>query len=294
MKPQYELIESEDSRIFHCAHFICSSLSLEHGWHCHPEVELTYILNSAGTRFVGDCVEPYQPGDLVLVGSGLPHCWVDSVGGEKARTPPELIVLQFTPTTLNPLYQNAEDLAGLRSLMKRAALGLAFSPGVSASCAPIIKQLSQARGVKRVALFFELFSLLCEAPARTLAAADYNARPARDKVSRERMETIHTLVRTSFDSPLEQRHVAESVGLSPAQFSRFFREMTGTTFMRFVASFRVHRACELLRTTELQITQIAMDCGFQNVSHFNRTFKGLHAMSPSEYRSTSKLLESAR
>src|SRR5215469_13654583 len=91
MEPRFEAVASDEDSSFRCLHFACDRFADDHAWHYHPEYELTWIIRSQGVRFVGDSIQTYGPGDLVLVGPNLPHCWQNEADGPG----PELIVIQF-------------------------------------------------------------------------------------------------------------------------------------------------------------------------------------------------------
>ena len=88
----------------------------------------------------------------------------------------------------------------------------------------------------------------------------------------------------SMAGPLLASTAAAELGMSESRFSRFFRRATGNTFTDFVNLVRVNRACQLLMETDRQVTRICYEVGFNNVANFNRRFREIKGMTPSEFR----------
>jgi transcriptional regulator GlxA family with amidase domain len=124
-----------------------------------------------------------------------------------------------------------------------------------------------------------------------LATRDYQTAGDVNPVSRQRIETVHRYVRDNLDGDISQAEIAAKLGLSSPAFSRFFRGASGTTFVSFVNTLRVDRACRMLQSPSVSITEIAMSCGYHNMSNFNRQFLAIRNMNPSEYRQRFQMRE---
>ncbi|WP_144007116.1 cupin domain-containing protein, partial [Pelomonas sp. KK5] len=109
-------------------------------WHYHPEYELTLTLNARGQRHVGDSLEDFEPGDLVLLGPNQPHTWA-----ARERPDPEVpmlaVVVWFSEAWLARLIDGWPELAGLKGLAAGAGRGLQFSPAVAAVVQPLLMAL---------------------------------------------------------------------------------------------------------------------------------------------------------
>ena len=135
------------------------------------------------------------------------------------------------------------------------------------------------------------FSTCCRNAGPTqLAASDYRLNNDITPINRHRIEIVHRYVRESLELEISQAEIAERLGMTAPSFSRFFRAATGQTFVDFVNILRVHKACRMLGGGVASITEIAMDCGYRNISNFNRQFRALKGMNPSEYREHARLL----
>jgi AraC-like DNA-binding protein len=266
-----------------CHHFACDSLSSDHTWHYHPEYELTWVLRSRGTRFIGDNVAPYSRGDLVLIGPNVPHRWRDDPA-DGSETP-ELIVIQFDASCLGEQFLVLPEAAAIRRLLEESVCGLQFDSAVVSRVGPLLEDVAIRSGMDRLIRFIEILHHLSESGTRSrLARPEYLLDQDINPTHRKRLELVYDLVHARLAGEISQVDVATAVGLSPSAFSRFFRAATGRTFVCFVNLVRVSRVCRLLGSTELSITAIALDCGYGNLSNFNRQFHALEGMSPTEFR----------
>lgn len=246
-------------------------------WHFHPEFELTLITEGAGTRFVGDSIEPYVAGDLALLGPDLPHSYESSAAMNEA------VVVQFRRDFLGPHLFASPELVSVDRLLTSSSRGLVFEPAPHEVVAqlPRLETLSRAR--RTVALLDVLVTLADGQQPRTLASAGY--RPQRRDESRQRMDAVFRLLHSEYVRPLPIGEVAAVAHLSPGAFSRFFRRTTGRTLTAYLTELRVAAACRALMDTDQPIARIAAESGFGNLSNFNRRFRAIKEMSPRAYRS---------
>lgn len=280
--PTFELVEPEAHSSFRCVHSRCDTFAAEHPLHFHPAFELTLILRSSGTRFVGDDVARYDPGDLVLSGPNLPHCWRDDPdpGGGNA---PEWIIAQFDPACFGADFLRLPEMAAVSRLLKEAGCGLAFDPEASADVTPSLMELPGMKGLPRLIGLIAILERLANHPRARLASVDL-AGDTVDRALIERLSRVQTYIVANLDRQITQSEIAAQLGMSSSTFSKFFRAATGRTFTSLVKLLRINEACRLLATTEARITQVALDCGYGHTSHFDRHFQELKGMSPSAYR----------
>lgn len=290
MNPQFETVSPEAGSSFNFTHFQCESFAADHTWHYHPQYELTWITRSSGTRFVGNSIQPYEPGDLVLIGPGLPHCWHNDDHGETGEQP-ELFLLQFDEDVLGERFFALPEARGLRDMLRESARGLHFPSGLVDSVGPLLRRLEHARSVERIILFLDILGTLATSARKPLAAEDYQMANDISPANRSRIEKVHRFVRDHLRDDICQAEVADRLNMTPSAFSKFFRSATGHTFVNFINILRINEACRLLSTTDANITQIAMQTGYNNISHFNRQFFQLKATTPSDFRKGRSLLE---
>lgn len=265
--------------------FVARRISLpafDHAYHFHPELELAWIESGHGRRFVGDSIETFRAGDLVLLGANLPHLFFtdlrDSEGPQWARA----TVIQFRPDVFGTQFLNLPDMKAVSDLLGRAARGLHFSAKASAVAGPAMAALTHAAGPARIIGFLSVLDKLSRYRARPLSSRGF--RPELRTADMERIHRTIAWVHEHFRDPIFLADAARIAALAPAAFCRFFKRATGRTFSAFVNEVRVARACRLLAQTTNPVAEIAFDCGFGALSNFNQKFSAIKQMPPREFR----------
>jgi AraC-like DNA-binding protein len=242
-------------------------------WHFHREYELTLITRGMGTRFVGDSVEDYRPGDLTLIGPELPHTYASIGDGQEA------VVAQFRRDSFGPGFFDRPEFAEVAELLDRSARGLRLPPGGAA----LAELVGQPPAERTVGLLGALVGL-----ARTGNEARPLASPAQrvalSSRTRDRIDAVIRLLHAEYARPVSLAEVAGVAHLSQPATSRFFRRTTGSTITDYLNGVRINAACRLLLESDRRIADIAADCGYANLSNFNRRFRELKGMSPRDYR----------
>lgn len=247
-------------------------------WHQHPEVELTWILEGSGLRYVGDSVESFHAGDFCLLGGHLPHTWLSADGSPgRARS----LVIQFDPRQWGSAFLALPEFAKVAGLLKRAAHGLHFE-SISIPKA-LAGPLQKASPLRKLTKLLEVLEQLADHPlARPLSLAPWGLDDRRTDDPRARTILSHLSCHASL--PITQKDAARLVRLTPAAFSRFFRRTVGKTFSAYLTDLRLGEACRRLLESDQSISHIAFDVGFENLSTFNRSFRLRRGMSPREFR----------
>lgn len=249
-------------------------------WHFHPEVELTYIQKSKGTRLVGDSMEEYSENDLVLLGPNLPHIW-QNPAGQKGHS--EAVVVQFPMTLLNESLQHLPEFTGIRQLLDRSKNGVHFLPETSEKVGRIMGAMVNMSPFERLVALLNALQVLATSPGGRMLASHGYTHQATIKDA-EQMTVVFEHVRQHFGKPITLETVAELVHKTPPAFCRFFKRRSRKTFFEFLNEFRVGNACRLLATTDWGIGQICHESGYLNIPHFNKQFKKTTGRSPSEFR----------
>ncbi len=254
-------------------------------WHFHSEFEIVYVLKSSGRRFVADSIEPFGEGDLTLMGSNLPHFWksdkLNSSTNENLRV--NAIVVQFHKDFFRDEINTYPEFHRISELLKKASRGVHFpSPG-NGKIGKMLKKLLKLNGLERILYFVKLMDVMARtADSRILASKAYQL--IEHKELNNRLDKIMHFINTNYQRKITQDEIASRIGMTTVAFCRYFKEKTGKVFIFFVNEMRVGFACKLLIENHLSITQICFECGFNNLSNFNRTFKRLTSYTPGEYR----------
>lgn len=280
VRAQFEKIPADNNRSFRVEERRLRRFDAP--WHFHPEIELTLIVASRGRRFVGDSIERFAEGDLVLLGPNLPHFWHNDALRPAAASA-HSVVVQFRADFLGAELWEKPEFAGVRRLLARAARGLHFTGPAAAAARERLRALPRKRGVAAVTALFEILDRLTGSrAARPLASAAFS--PDLDRRSEERLARVYGFLIQRFAEEVTLADIARVAAMTPAGFSRYFKRATGRNVSDFINELRVDHATKLLCETDRGIARIAADAGFHTLSNFNRRFRERLRCTPREYR----------
>jgi len=249
--------------------------------HCHEELELNFILNAKGARrVVGDHIGEIGDAELVLVGSNLPHVWqTHKCKSKEIRE----ITVQFHKDLLDEKFLRRNQLSFIRNMLEKSARGILFSQETIRQLTPQLKLLNQKQGFDSV---LELISILHDLSIsrnmHTLSDATFNN--AELSYNSRRIEKAIEYMNQNFQKSITLTEVSKLANMTDVAFSRFFKARTGITFMDSLLEMRLGNASRLLIDTTQSIAEVAYNCGFNNISNFNRIFKKKKACTPKEFR----------
>lgn len=255
-------------------------------WHYHPELELVIILQSTGTRFVGDSIERFEKGDVVLIGADLPHMWMNDelYFSKDSQLYADAISIHFRQDFLGEPFINSFEMKPLKELMQRAALGICFSQ-LAVKTISQFKSLAEDTGISSLEKTLSLLSVLSQLSShqhyKTLSSAGF--KKSFDKVDNGNLKKIYEFIFENFTRPISAKDVAEVVCMNTAAFSRFFKRIHRKTFTSYLNEIRIGYACKLLIEKKHKVISICYECGFNNISNFNRQFKLIKGMTPTEF-----------
>jgi AraC-like DNA-binding protein len=277
VKISYEKIPASTEASFTCIEANQPDFNCPH--HFHPEIEITQILASEGERLVGDRFDTYAPGDLAMFGSNLPHRYRN---WESSRSHSR--VVQFLPDAFGVEFFNLPEFRQVRKLFQDAARGLHFSDQTRKQANSAINRLFKpSEGPQRLTHLIDLLHILSQDHARqAMASNDYMA--AEKAEQSERLQRILNYIDAHWQEKLSLSEVAKVAHLHPQSLSRYFHKHLRRTFQQYLIELRLSRASRELLETKHAITDIAYNCGFNNLANFNRSFRAQYKMPPREYR----------
>ena len=287
--PEFEFNDGTDRSVHYLEHgFPCPLVR----WHYHDDFELHLIVASTGKVFIGDHVGRFSPGQLVLTGPRLPHNWISQTEPDEVVELRDLVV-QFRKDLVSSMARYAPELTVILPLLERARHGIEFRSVSRTWAEAAFRGLRDASGAHRIARLLDLLHRLAEEQDYVLLST-LAIRSRADKASQEKIEKVTQHISEHFARELTLSDMASLVGMNDSSFSRFFAKATGNSFIRFVNRVRIAKACEQLSETDLPITSICYEVGFNNVANFNRRFRELKESTPSEYRRQSRLRHGLR
>jgi AraC-like DNA-binding protein len=259
------------------------------GWHYHPEYELTYIQESGGRRLVGDNIDNYRSGDLVLLGPNLPHSWRSEIRAASSkrstRSLHKAIVIQFQESFLGDGFLKSPELTRVAALLERATRGLHITGRTRDDVSGRMLAMKKLARFDRFLELLRILEILATSAREVRVISRTPCAPSPGARSQERFDRVFSFLHEKYTGPISQPEVAKLGRMSSSGFSRFFRRTTGKTFVEYLGELRISHACNLLIETDLSILQTSLQSGFNNLSNFNRKFLKLKGESPAAYRS---------
>ena len=254
-------------------------------WHFHPEIELVFIQQGSGTRFIGNDIDHFTNGDMVLVGSNLPHLWRcdDLYFTKESILIAESLVVHFVPDVFGNHFMNLPENKLIIDLLETAKQGIKIEGNTKQRVREYMQTLLHTKASGRLILLLQILHTLSLSKDLEVIAANNMPHPLSTKEG-ERMNTVFQYLTDNFTKPVSLEDIATQAHLTPNAFCRFFKARTKKTFSQYLLEMRISHACKLLADTENSIGNICNECGFNNSSHFNRYFKQLNGVTPLEYR----------
>ena len=252
--------------------------SFDFFWHYHPEFELTYILKGKGKRMVGDSIENFIEGDLVLLGPSLPHTWVSNNNETESC---KAIVIQFSTFFIEP-FLALPEMKAVKNVLDKSIFGVHFNVNKQRKLIEMVSHLHQLKGVSLITSFFNLLEILARLKLKTLASISY--KKLNGKEHEVRINKILLYIQNNFKKSVNLQTASSLVYLSQSAFCKFFKRSVGKTFSDYVNEIRVAHACSLLIDTDKSISSIAAISGFDSLAYFNRVFIKKKNKQPSVYR----------
>lgn len=253
-------------------------------WHDHPEIELTLITAGRGRRHVGDSVERFATGDLVLIGPGTPHTWhTEPAPGVSVGS----IVVQFAAEPLIAAARALPELAGIRQLLSDARRGLVargvLRDRIEAEMLALADETSPLARLSRLLAALARFG--DGSACRPLASVAYQPP---ERTADAAAERVARFIQDHRHEPLPQSRLAALAGVSTAAFSRWFKTRFRRGYRAYLMELRVAGACRLLADSDRTVMDIALASGFQNLANFNRRFRQVRSATPTEYRTAAR------
>lgn len=277
MKLQFEKIEPESGSSFRVIHHIEAETCWVY-WHYHPEYEIVYIPFGNGQRRVGTNLSRYEGGELAFIGPNLPH--LNFSYGKEGQF--EEIVVQMRDDFMGETFLQTPELAVVRRLFERAHTGLIFGTDTKQRVGPWLAQLPDQPPFERMLTLLRVLQELATATDAEPLHAD-GVRFDLNPKEQERFNRVCRYVEQHYAQPIDVRTVAGLASLTVPAFCRYFKRMTHLTFTDFVNEYRVNQARRLLHSART-IADVSTDVGFNNLSHFNKTFRAVTGQTPGTYR----------
>ena len=282
-KPQLEAIEPTFGHSYSYQKFNANTSNENTIWHYHPEIELVYVNGGAGKRQIGSHVSYYTDGDLILIGSNLPHCgFTDKLTGNESET-----VIQMKQDFLGNNFFDIPEMRRIQGLLEMAKGGIAFSGRAKQKIGEKIEILEYQTDFQRLLSILNILNELASSEEFKILNAEGFSIETEVK-DNDRINVVFNHVKSNFKEEITLAEIADMVSMTIPSFCRYFKKITKKTFTQFVNEYRLVHASKLLAEMSMSITEVCFESGFNNFSHFNKSFKAFTGQNPSEYRNQLK------
>lgn len=263
-------------------------IALNNPWHYHPEIELLYCISGKGTNFVGNSIRSIEEGELLLFGENLPHTRQrdHSYYKENPGLQPKTIVVQFRYDFLGKDFFSVNEFAHVRQLLIRATRGLKFSGKTKDAVASQLQTMRTSTGAASIIQLLSILDALASTNEFEFLNSEHYESNAHEPTF-QKLNKVYLYTIENFRNKITLEDVAALTNHSPAAFCRYFKSRTRKSYFQYLTEVRISYACEKLREGNLDVTRAAYASGFNNLSHFNKQFKSIMHVTPSEYQEQS-------
>ena len=250
-------------------------------WHSHAEWEIVFSRSGSGKRHVGNSVEKFGPGDLVMLPGKIPHTWDSS---KNQAGPVCCTVIHFLPEAWGDAFWSLPEIESFQALCQRASRGLHFTGEGVEEVGQRMEALAMndAASIESFLELWKIFGLLTKLEACSLNATEERGRRRQQRAG---LEDLLQWIESHSGDPITQNQAAARMRMSPASFSRWFKSNMGCVFNRYLNHIRITKVCAEIARRDLSITEAAYHAGYQNLSNFNRRFREVTGVTPRAFRS---------
>jgi len=254
-------------------------------WHHHPEFELVLIEKGKGRRLVGDHVAPFEKNDLIFLGPYLPHQWICEIKetGQTDVTQNEAFVIQFLDNFLKGALFEIPENAGLKEFLNKSTRGIEFYGSTKTRIISILHKMHDLNDTKRFYALLSIFEILGSTDEYKLLTTPNSMNNFSSK-GNEPMQKAMQFILQNFQKKIQTEDLLEISHKSYASFYSAFKRAFQMPFKDYLVNVRVGYACKRLAEGSINISEIAYESGFENMSNFNRQFKKIKGVTPSRFQ----------
>jgi AraC-like DNA-binding protein len=259
--------------------------NINNRWHFHPEIELIRIHQGSGTQFMGDSIKRFESGDVVLVGSNLPHFWRYDEEEKREDDGVYATVLHFTASLWGDRFMNMPENILIKTLLQKSKRGLLLRGKTQTMVADFLDKINTAQGTYRLIHLLECLVAMAIAPSEELIPlSSLGFEHQSSEAELDRINMIYDYTFKNFRERIPLETIAAMVNLVPSSFCRYFKSKTGKSYTDFILEIKVGHACKLLHENKMSIKLVCFESGFNNFTSFHKHFKTITGLSPQNYQ----------
>ncbi|WP_261509955.1 AraC family transcriptional regulator [Chryseobacterium paludis] len=241
--------------------------------------ELSYIITGSGARIIGDVVENFSKGEIILIPPNIPHCWSfdESVHDREGKI--ENITIVFESDFLKNCTLIFPELFTAISELQNNENAVSFTGEPLQKLQVLMTSMIHQNDIERISSFIILLELISYCKDMRIVG-----RPITENKQEKKLQKIHLYILSNFQRNITLEEISQSVGMQKSSFCVFFKRMTGKSFFTYLTEFRIESSCQMLLKTKLSVKEICIASGFSDIPYYNRVFKKIKGMSPGYYR----------
>lgn len=255
-------------------------------FHSHPEFELTYIIEGKGKRIVGNNLAPYSEGDMVFIGSNVPHIWLSDHSCQDegiSSSSVKSIVSYINPKIFEQMFDLLDELESIKAMTNQAARGFYIYGKTKIAIAEKLEYLVSATGYNRIEGFLNILHTITMSEEKEFISD--NKAPVVISHDSDRLVQVVKYIKNNLSDVISLNTLAEIAYMAVPSFCRLFKSRMGISPLRYILEARMELARRLLIEMDKPVYEIAGRCGYNSDSHFCKIFKEHFGISPHRYKS---------
>lgn len=263
--------------------YLSSLNNAQASFHKHPELQLTFILEGFGKRIIGNEVAQFEPGDMVFIGSNVPHIWLsDPVFYEEGSSlRSKVITVYINPKIFQQMFDFVNEFDGIRDMIQQASKGINIYGETRNIIAEKLITLSSKKGFEKAMDLLQIMNIISVSSEKNLIISKDIEEPVTHS---DRLLEVINFIKDNLHEQITLEQVAEVACMTVPSFCRFFKNKVKKTFLQYLVEQRMAHACKLLIEVDKPISDIASMCGYNSNSHFCKVFREHIGQSPYQYK----------
>jgi AraC-like DNA-binding protein len=283
MLPLFQKIEANINHSFYVEHMKLTYFP--NPLQFHPDIEILYVIHGTGTRFVGDSIDRFGPGDLVMIGENVPHVWYsdEKYTREESNLSSEIIFILFKTEIFGEQFWQLPESKSILKLFQISQRGIKLTGKTRNEVSSLMRTISSSVGFNRITLLLSILEIIASQKEYQFLASPIVQNTINESDS-DRLNKVYKYVINNFHREITLGKAAAIANLSITAFCRYFKKRANKTFIQFLNEIRISYACRVLTEEDLPVARIWYACGYTNVSYFIRQFKEITGFTPLSYK----------
>lgn len=253
--------------------------------HRHEEIQLTWVQKGEGTLIADNSIHNFDSNEIFWLSARQPHLFKSepSYFLPKSKKMISALTIFFNPEgSLKALF-SLPEMQQLQKFISQQMAGFQIPQQYVGEIANLMVKVNNSSGAERITNFIEILRKLND--HRKIAPLSSFAKTQRyGENEGMRVAGIYNYIMQHYDRQITLEDVAKQAHMTPQAFCRYFKKHTRHTFISFLNEVRINEACKQLTDGSYNsISNVAYRCGFNSITNFNRVFKSVTSLSPSQY-----------